>query len=169
MKISLKPFFLLSAWLFAAIVTAQPGGNFDYGKGGEYEIADIRVEGARNLDGRILITLSGLAKGDKIKVPGEEIPKAIKTLWKQKLFTNVSIEAERITSDKIYLVIKVEERPRISRYSLRGIKNSESEELRKKLDLRAGQIFTENMRSMTINTCKNYFIDKGFLSVEVTV
>src|SRR5688572_16891443 len=145
MKISLKPFLLLSAWLLAAVVSAQPGNNFDYSKGGEYEIADIRVEGARNLDGRILITLSGLAKGDKIKVPGEEIPKAIKTLWKQRLFTNVTIEAEKILSDKIYLVIKVEERPRISRYSLRGIKNSESEELRKKLDLRAGQIFTENM------------------------
>lgn len=157
--------------LFAPVfLQAQTGTNlFDYAKGGEYEIAEIKVEGAKYLDGRILLTLSGLAVGDKIKIPGDQIPKAIKTLWKQRLFTNVSIEAERITNNKIYLIIRVEERPRVSRYSLKGIKNSESEDLRKKLDLRAGQIFTENLRSITINTCKNYFIDKGFLSVDVKV
>lgn len=142
---------------------------FDYSKGGEYIIEEIRVEGARYLDSRILITLSGLAVGDAIKVPGEEIPKAIKTLWKQRLFTNVSIEAEKIEGNKIFLVLHVEERPRISRYSLKGIKNSETEEIRKKLDLRAGQIFTDNMKSLTINTCKNYYIDKGFLAVKVNV
>src|SRR5687768_11044209 len=69
--------------------------NFDYAKGGEYEIVDVRVEGAKFLDAKILVTLSSLAKGDKIKIPGEQIPKAIKTLWKQKLFTNVSIVAEK--------------------------------------------------------------------------
>lgn len=142
---------------------------FDYGKGGEYEIQDIRVEGAKYLDTRILITLSGLAIGDKIKVPGEEIPKAIKTLWKQRLFTNVAIEAEKIVGNKIWLVMRVEERPRISKYTLKGVRNGEAEDLRKKLDLRAGQIFTENLRNLTINACKAYFIDKGFLSVKVSV
>ena len=142
---------------------------FDYAKGGEYEIGDVRVDGAKFLDSRILVTLSGLAKGDKIKLPGEQIPKAIKALWKQKLFTNVWVEATKIEAGKIYLVIHVEERPRISRYSLKGIKTSDADELKKKLELRAGSIFTDNMRSMTINTVKNYYIDKGFLNTEVTV
>ncbi|MCW5907957.1 MAG: outer membrane protein assembly factor [Chitinophagales bacterium] len=170
MNTSFKTLSLFIALFAAVLMQAQTSSNlFDYAKGGEYEIAEIRVEGAKYLDGRILLTLSGLAVGDKIKIPGDAIPKAIKTLWKQRLFTNVSIEAERITSNKIYLIIHVEERPRVSRYSLKGLKNSESEDLRKKLDLRAGQIFTENLRSITINTCKNYFIDKGFLSVDVKV
>lgn len=170
MNTLLKNAFLFLSFFVVSILSAQVDVNlFDYGKGGEYEIADIRVDGAKYLDGRILLTLSGLAKGDKIKIPGEQIPKAIKTLWKQKLFTNVSIEAEKVSGDKIYLVIKVEERPRVSRYTLKGLKNSDAEELRKKLDLRAGQIFTENLRSITINTCKNYFIDKGFLAAEVIV
>ncbi len=170
MRLSLKQLFLFVALFTAVFLSAQTENNlFDYSKGGEYEIADIRVEGAKYLDTKILATLSGLTKGEKIKIPGEDIPKAIKALWKQRLFTNVAIEADKILSDKIYLVIRVEERPRVSRYSIKGIKNSESEELRKKLDLRAGQIFTENLRSITINTCKDYFIDKGFLSVTVDV
>ncbi|MDW8418327.1 MAG: POTRA domain-containing protein [Chitinophagales bacterium] len=159
-------------WGFAChlFVQAQLDTNLiDYSRTYEFEIADVRVEGARFLDPRILATLSGLVPGDKLKVPGEQIPKAIKTLWRQRLFTNVSIEVEKFQGNKAYLVIKVEERPRISRYSIKGIKNSESEELRKKLELRAGQIFTENLRSLTINTCKNYFIDKGFLGVTVEV
>ncbi len=170
MRLSLKQLFLFAALITVVCLSAQTENNlFDYSKGGEYEIAAIRVEGAKYLDTKILATLSGLTKGEKIKIPGEDIPKAIKALWKQRLFTNVSIEADKILSDKIYLVIRVEERPRVSRYSIKGIKNSESEELRKKLDLRAGQIFTENLRSITINTCKDYFIDKGFLSVTVDV
>lgn len=148
---------------------AQAPNLLDYAKGSEYEIENIRVEGAKYLDGKILVTLSGLAVGDKIKIPGDQIPKAIKTLWKQRLFTNISIDADRIEGDKIALVIKVEERPRVSRYSLKGIKNGEAEELRKKLDLRTGQIFTENLKSITIHTCKDYYVDKGFLSAEVTV
>ena len=142
---------------------------FDYSKGGEYEIGDVKVEGAKFLDSHILVTLSGLAKGDKIKIPGEQIPKAIKALWRQKLFTNVSVDASKIEGGKIFIVIHVEERPRISRYSIRGIKTSDGDELKKKLDLRAGSIFTDNMRAITINTVKNYYIDKGFLNVDVKV
>lgn len=169
MKLYLQK-IILALLLFAGVaVCAQAPQVFDYSKGGEYEIQDIVVEGAKHLDGRILITLSGLSVGDKVKIPGDDIPRAIKTLWRQKLFTNVSIEAEKIVGNKIYLIIKVEERPRILKYSLKGIKNGESEELRKKIDLRAGQIFTENLRSLTINTIKSFYIDKGFLSVDVTI
>jgi outer membrane protein insertion porin family len=168
-KLFLSYIFCLALSLPLLLQAQELPVPFDYGSGGEYEIAAIRVEGAKFLDAKILATLSGLAVGDKIKVPGEAIPKAIKTLWRQRLFTDITIHAEKIEAGKMYLVIYVEERPRVSRYSLKGLKNGESEELRKKLDLRAGQIFTENLRSITINTCKNYFTEKGFLATEVNV
>lgn len=169
MKLHLQKIILALLLLTGVRAQAQAPQLFDYSKGGEYEIQDIVVEGAKHLDGRILVTLSGLSVGDKVKIPGDDIPRAIKTLWRQKLFTNVSIEAEKIVGNKIYLIIKVEERPRILKYSIKGIKNGESEELRKKIDLRAGQIFTENLRSLTINTIKTFYVDKGFLNVEVDV
>jgi outer membrane protein insertion porin family len=165
----LKNLFVLLSLLVSTFAWAQEPALFDYSKSAEYEIGDVKVEGAKFLDPKILVTLSGLAKGDKVKIPGEQIPKAIKALWRQKLFTNISIDASDITGGKIYLVIHVEERPRISRYTIKGIKTSDADELRKKIDLRAGSIFTENMRSMTINTIKSYYIDKGFLSVNVEV
>jgi outer membrane protein insertion porin family len=167
----LKQIFFFLALLFSSSAFAQDTLSvFDYSKGGEYEIGDVKVAGAKYLDSHILITLSGLAKGDKIKIPGEQIPKAIKTLWKQKLFTNISVDASKIESGKIYLVIHVEERPRIGGgYSFKGIKSSDAEELRKKIDLHVGSIFTENMKSMAINTIKNYYVDKGFLNTSVSI
>lgn len=147
----------------------QPPVVFDYSKSAEYEIGDIKIEGAKYLDAQILVTLSGLAVGDKVKIPGEQIPKAIKALWRQRLFTNVAINATDISNGKIYLTIRVEERPRISRFTIKGIKTSDADDIRKKIDMRTGSIFTENMRSMTINTIRNYYIDKGFLDVKVQV
>lgn len=166
LKFTLLLFITFSSYLLRAQLDTN---MIDYSRSYDFEIADVRVEGAKFLDPKILATLSGLAVGDKLKVPGEQIPKAIKTLWRQRLFTDVSIEVEKFQGNKAFLVIRVEERPRISRYSIKGIKNSESEELRKKLDLRAGQIFTDNLRSLTVNTCKTFFIDKGFLGVQVDI
>ena len=170
MKLTLKQILLLSSVFISSVIFGQDSiPLFDYSKSAEFEIGDVRVEGAKFLDSKILVTLSGLTKGEKLKVPGDQIPKAIKALWKQKLFTNVSIIADRIVGGKVYLIIRVEERPRISRYSLKGIKTSDADDIKKKIDLRAGSIFTENMKSLTINSIKTYFIDKGFLSVKVTI
>lgn len=151
------------------MLAQQPPAVFDYSKSVEYEIADVKVEGARFLDAGILVNLSGLVKGEKVKIPGEQIPKAIKTLWRQRLFTNVTIEATDIVGDKIYLVIKVEERPRIGPFSFPGLKTSDVDELRKRIPIHGGSIYTENVRSQSINIIKNYYVDKGFLNTEVKI
>ncbi|MFN8310349.1 MAG: POTRA domain-containing protein [Chitinophagales bacterium] len=141
----------------------------NYAKPQEYEIANIEVRGTEYLDKSILTSLSGLHTGDKIKIPGEDLSKAIKSLWKQKLFTNINIDIDHISGDKVFLVINVEERPRLRSYSLKGVKNSDQDELRKKLDLRSGSIFTENMRRTAIQTIRNYYIDKGYLNCAVDI
>ena len=70
-----------------------------------YEIADITVSGADNYEDFVLIGFSGLAVGDKIEVPGDQISKAIKKFWKQGLFSDVRIEATKIEGQKIWLNI----------------------------------------------------------------
>ena len=60
-----------------------------------YEIASIEVEGADSYEDFVLIGFSGLAVGDKIEVPGDQITKAIKRFWKQGLFSSVKIRAKK--------------------------------------------------------------------------
>lgn len=137
----------------------------DYRNVAEYTIANIKVVGTEN-DKTILISLSGLRQGQKIKIPGEELSKAIKTLWKQKLFTNVKINVDKIVDKQVFLSIIVEERPHIKGYTIVGVKNSDREDIRKKIDLRTGEIFTENKKLKAIQVIKNYYIEKGFLNVK---
>jgi outer membrane protein insertion porin family len=155
--------------ILCSSVFGQEEVIMDYSKASEYELAGLKISGTKFLDERVLMTLSGLQIGEKVKVPGEDVSKAIKALWKQKLFTDVSIVTDKIEGEKIYLTINVTERPRISRYNLKGVKSSDVEELRKKLDVRAGSIFTDNVRRTSVHQIKQYFIDKGFLNVEVEV
>ncbi|MCS6818457.1 MAG: POTRA domain-containing protein [Chitinophagales bacterium] len=141
----------------------------DYAQPAEYEIQEIKVEGAQYLDERILATLSGLRVGEKIKIPGEDIAKAIKNLWRQRLFSFVSIELSKKEKDKAWLLIRVEEKPRISRYTIKGVRSGDLEELKKKIDLRAGSILTESVKAQAANAIKAYYIDKGYLNVAVQV
>ena len=48
-----------------------------------YEIADIKITGADHYEDFVLIGFSGLAVGDKIEIPGDQITKSLKRFWKQ--------------------------------------------------------------------------------------
>jgi outer membrane protein insertion porin family len=137
----------------------------------EYEIADIRFQTKdnSNLDQNILRLLSGLNKGDKIMVPGDRISNAIEALWKQGLFTGVEVQAERIEGDKIYLVILLEERPRLSRFRFVGVKKNEADDLREQIKLIRGKPVNDNLLVNTRNTVTSFFIDKGYMNVKVDV
>ncbi len=161
---------LLFLVLFSAIAHSQvPGTIMDYAAAKEYELGGVKVEGTKYLDEKILLTLAGLRVGDNIKVPGEPISKAIKNLWRQRLFTSVLIETESIVGNKIYLKIILEERAKLSKYFLKGIKNGDAEELRKKLDIRVGSIFTESQENVSVNTIRDFYIEKGYLNTAVDV
>ncbi len=140
---------------------------FDYNQPKVYEVGGITITGTEYLNEDILVRLSGLGVGDKISVPGEDIPKAIKALWKQKLFADVKIYATKVVNNVIFLEVSVKERPRLSKYKFNGVKKTEEDELRDRLLLRRGRIVDENLRNRTVNSVKSYYIDKGFLNVQV--
>lgn len=162
-------FFLLVATV--ASTNAQTGSKIsvDYSNPQEYEIGGIKIEGTEFLDKRVLTSISGLQVGDKIAIPSEEISKAIKNLWQQKLFTNISIDVENVIGNTIFLVINLEELPRLSRYSIEGVKKSDVDDLRKKLNLRSGSIFTESDKVNTINIITDFYVEKGFYKTNVTI
>lgn len=150
---------------------AQSSSKLDinYTNPQEYEIGGIKVEGTEFLDKKVLISISGLRVGDKITIPGEDISKAIKNLWQQKLFTDISIDIENTIGKTIFLTITLKELPRLSRYTIRGVKKGDVDDLRKKLNLRSGSIFTENDKVNTINSIKKFYVEKGFFNVDIQI
>ena len=135
----------------------------------QYIIGDITVEGVQNYDDFVLIGLSGLAKGQKISIPGEEITKAIRRYWKNGLFSNVAIRVDSLVEDSAYLHITLAARPRISQINYHGVKKSEKEELEKKLGLiKEGQL-TPNIIDRTKILARKYFDGKGYKNAVINV
>ena len=143
----------------------------DYSTPKDYEIGGIKVIGANFSDDNAIIAIAGLKVGDKIRVPGEKVYKAIKALWKLRLFTDVQILQEKVIGDVIFLEIHVTERPRLARHSYKNVKKSRHDELNDEVNrfLLKGGIVTDNIKTNAANAIKDYFQGKGFLDVEVNV
>ena len=77
--------------------------NIDYSKPTEYIVGGITIEGTKFLDHQTLIQISGIEIGQRMIIPGDDITKAIKTLWKQGLFADIQISVNKISKSVIYL------------------------------------------------------------------
>lgn len=169
-------FFLLLAVSFAGTPSAlgqiQIGSDlsaFDYSKPKEYEIGGITVEGIKYLDNNVLIMLSGLTVGERIRVPGDNITDALRKLWDQGLFEDVAIYATEIVGDKIFLEIQLKERPRVSKFSFEGVRKGEADDIRSKINLTRGDVATDHLFMRTKNIIKDHFYKKGYLDTEVII
>lgn len=147
----------------------QTGASINYSSPKEYEIADIEVRGVQFLDNNALISLSGLRVGDKIKVPGDEISSAIKKLWKQGIVGNVSIFASKVEGDKIWLVIELTERPRLTKFIIEGVNKTKKGEIEDKIDLTRGKVLTDVVLKNTELAVRRYLEGKGYLNAKVNV
>ena len=161
--------FLLLTLEALSQVRIGSSSSFSYSSPKTYEIGGITVEGAENLDEGAIRLLSGLNVGDKIDVPGEETSEALKKLWKQDLFSDVQLLSQRIEGNKIFLIIKITERSRLSRFKFSGVSKSEADDLREKINLYKEKIVTENLVISTQNKVYSFYEDKGFRSAKVVV
>jgi len=135
----------------------------------EYEIGGIDVQGLKYLDKDLLIAVTNLTLGQKVHLPNDDgIAKAVRTLWKQELFSNVNIVISKYLGDKIFLTIIVEERPHLGRYNFKGIKPSEAKELKEKLSLVKDKVVTEATKKEAIVRIRKFYVDKGFGRVKVS-
>ncbi|MBW7847165.1 MAG: BamA/TamA family outer membrane protein [Bacteroidales bacterium] len=169
--------FLL--WMTGMIIVTNDGmaqipigsdlSPFDYSRPKEYEIAGVKVSGIKYLDENVIVMLSGLAVGDKIKVPGDKTTDAVRKLWDQGLFEDVAITADNIVGGLIFLNIELKERPRVSKFSFDGLSKSEADEIRNKINLSRGDVANDHLFVKTKTIIKKFFAEKGYLNTEVEI
>ena len=134
-----------------------------------YKLAGLTVTGIEGYEDYVLTGISGLTVGQELEVPGTAITDAVKRYWKHGLFSDVSISADSIVGDNIYLKIHLAPRPRISTINYNGLKKSEREDMEKKLGLLKGGQITPNMLDRAKILAKKYFEDKGYKNAEVFI
>lgn len=134
-----------------------------------YRLAGLRVTGVTGYEDYVLTGISGLAVGQKIEVPGTAISDAVKRYWKHGLFSDVSISADSIVGEDIYLNIHLKTRPRVSTINYNGISKKEKEDMESKLGLLKGGQITPNMIDRAKVLAKKYFEDKGYKNAEINI
>lgn len=136
----------------------------------KYIIADIAVKGNKAFDPAIVISVSGLAVGDEVTLPGgDNFSKAINKLWSQNMFTNINIWITKLEENNIWIEIDAVERPMLADYKFKGIRKTESDELKDKVGLVKSRVVTDNMKLSAKENIIKYYTEKGFKGATVQV
>lgn len=165
---------LILALLLTATTTiwAQPdriGGGIDYSVQREYRVAGVTVRGNATTDEGAIRLFAGIQVGQTISIPGDMIPKAIRNIWKQRLFSDVQVYASEYVGEDVYLTIVVTEMPKLATYKFPGLRRGEAESLRERLKLIPGSIVNEDLKNRINQSVEDYFIDKGYLNTESSI
>ena len=143
--------------------------ELNYSNPKTYEIAEIKVQGSKFLDENALISLTGLKVGDQISIPGDKVSNALTKLWKQGIIGDVAIYASKVENNKVFLILELKERPRLSRIILEGVNKTEQSELDDQIKLIRGRVLTDALIKNAEITVKKFLIEKGFMNAEVKV
>lgn len=167
MKLLLKIFITL-ALIVPYAVSAQNGTVVDYESPKTYTIKKIKVEGTNYLSADRVIGLTGLQEGDKLEIPSQQLSGIVNRLWLQRKFSDVGFYVDSISpkGDSCILILKVQERPRVSRWLFKGVRKSEQDDLNERLKLRRGGELSDYVEKSSIDIIKNYYKEKGFHKVD---
>lgn len=169
MKNRFLAILLLVIASFTTKAQVTTSGDYNLIPGINYEIAGITVSGAGSLDPNVVIMLTNLRVGDDIQFPDPKLSDAIRTLWRQQLFEDITFKVVNKVGKKVYLDIQLVALPKLSKYYMTGLKKAWKDDIREELDLRAGKVVNENLKVMSRNKIKKYFYEKGYLNASVQV
>jgi outer membrane protein insertion porin family len=145
-------------------------GIYDSRTPKKYTIAAIDVKGTKSFDKNLIISISGLAVGDVVNIPGTDVfNKAIVKLWKQSLVSNAEINITKLEESNIYIEIIITERPRLIDYNFIGVKKGERDDLATKCNLAKERVLTEDMKLSAVEIIRKFYADKGYRNVDINM
>ena len=148
--------FVLAFFSFESSAQISTTGDFNLIPGIDYEVAGITVSGGKDLDPNVVIMLTNLRVGDNIQFPDPKISDAIRTLWRQQLFEDITFKVVSKSGKKVYLDIQLKELPKMSKYYITGVKKVWKDDIREDLELRAGKVVNDNLIVMSSNKIQKY-------------
>ncbi len=159
----------LTVIVLGSIFQANAQESLAFDKGEQYILANVEVTGKVSYNEQTIVTFAGLAKGQKITVPGEEISNAIKKLWKLGLFNDINFYINKVEGDSIYLELNINELPKLKEVKIQGVKKNKVEGLIKDNSLTKGKVVNDNLITTTRNYIENKYKKDGFYSTKVVI
>ena len=146
--------------------------EIDYENPRQYVIGGVDVVGAHSISKDQIIHASGLVTGMYLTIPGEEISTVIDRLWvTQRSFDDIALEIDHLSADgdSAFLLIRVQERPRMVAFEYRGIRKTEQKDLEERLHIERGGRFSEYFDKTSRDIIRRFYVDKGFLNCTVDI
>ncbi len=143
----------------------------DYNNPKKYVVGGVRVSGTKYLGESQLLSVLGIRPGDEVTIPGDDVSAAIKRIWLQGAASTIGFYVDSLSAgrDTAWFRLDIQERPRVITWNYKGVKNSERDDLKDRLNLRRGGQLSEYIKSSSIKTIQNYFKEKGYADVDVKV
>ena len=164
---TLNKLWIFGFILFTRNLTIAQTSSFVKGK--IYTLDSISVRGIKTFNEQTVISYSGLRKGQKISVPGEEISALISKLWGLDLFSDINFYVTKVENDNISVEIEIEELPTLTEVKMNGLKKGNIESLITDTELIAGKKLSESFLTNTKNYIQNKYRKEGFLDTKVVL
>lgn len=167
---------LLLSPIFAFSQETEGGKSNDvvvsYERPQRYVIGGIEVTGMKYLSPDQILALSGLKVGQSVVLPSMDVSDGLRRIsMQQSYFSDIALYIDSLSArrDTAYLRLDLQQRPRVSRWSFRGVKNSEQSDLRERMNLKRGAAISEYMVRSNMEVIKDYYKEKGFIKADVSV
>ena len=140
----------------------------DYEHRKQYIINKVKVSGIKYLDPEVVASMSGLTKGDTIMIPSDYLSSTLKTMWNQRIYSDVQILTEPV-GDSVNIEIVLRERPRVYDWKIEGVRKGQMSELLETLKLKKGSELSDFVLNSSKDAIRKYFAEKGFYNADVSV
>jgi outer membrane protein insertion porin family len=167
-KLSISGIYILLITLAVCSSTSRTFAQIEEGPA-TYKIISITTEGNKLYDSKTIIANSGLKVGTEVTIPSDDTKDAISRLWNLGLFSDIDIAVDKKIGTDAYLVIKVNELPKLEGIRYTGNDEFSDKDLNDKISLAKGEVVTpQTLKDIEYNIKKMY-IDEGYPLAEVKV
>ena len=134
-----------------------------------YRIASINTKGNKNYETNTIISYSGLNIGQEITIPSDQTKEALERLWNIGIFSDVKIYLEKKFGNDAYLVIEVEELPRVEKVEISGNDEFSNDDLKEYINVVNGEVISDQKLKDIEYNLEKYYADEGYGLADVKV
>lgn len=132
----------------------------------QYIIKDIVIHGANYVDPELLVSQSGIQRGDTLWMPSEFLSDVSRRFWSMQQFSDVKTVVQT-QADSAYVHLYLTSLPLVSSWEFDGVRKGEITDLLEKLDIKRNLPLTDFRVKTYSDLIRQYFHAKSFLNVEV--
>lgn len=138
----------------------------DHNNPRQYIIKDVIVHGVSNIDPELVVSQSGLQRGDSVWMPSEFLADVSRRLWSMQQYSDIKTLVQT-EADSVYVYLYLTQLPLVSQWQFDGVRKGEAADLLEKLNIRRNLPLTDFRVKTYTDLIEQYFHDKSFRNVEV--